>query len=69
MWKLQDFSAIQILREINFGVFRSSKSAIFAFLEALNFELKKSLRFYMAEIHQFQNSETEKMAYLELLIA
>ena len=69
VWKNRNFTFTQILREIIFGVFRSSKSAIFAFLEALNFELKKSLRFYMAETHQFQNSETEKMAYLELLIA
>ena len=29
MWKLQDFSVIQILREINFGENRSAKTAGF----------------------------------------
>ena len=28
----------QILREINFGEFKSAKSAVFAILEALNFD-------------------------------
>ena len=37
MWKIQDFSVIQILREINFGDSRSSKTAIFAILGAPNF--------------------------------
>ena len=36
-WKFQDFSPTQILREINFGRARSSKNAIFAISEALNF--------------------------------
>ena len=56
VWKFQDLSAIHILREIIFGVSRISKTAIFAFLEALNFELKKILQFYRADIHQIQNS-------------
>ena len=30
VWKFQDFSVIQILREINFGDSRSSKIAVFA---------------------------------------
>ena len=34
-WKFQPFSVIQILREINFWNFRSSKSAISSILEAL----------------------------------
>ena len=38
IWKVKDISATQILREIKFGVFRRSKTAIFAFLEALNHE-------------------------------
>ena len=41
VWKFQDFSVTLILREINFGVSRSSKTAIFVFLEALNFEFLK----------------------------
>ena len=37
MWKFQDFAAIQILREVKIGEFRSSKTAIFAILGALKF--------------------------------
>ena len=37
LWKFQDYPAIQILREINFANFWSSKNAIFEFLEALDF--------------------------------
>ena len=35
MWKFQDFSATQILREINFVESRSSKTAHFAIFFAL----------------------------------
>ena len=50
LWKLQDFSKIQILREINFGESRSSKIAIFAifgtakFVNLINFNLSKSIK-------------------------
>ena len=37
LWKFQDFSVAQILREINFGESRSSKTAIFAILRPANF--------------------------------
>ena len=38
VWKCQDFSVIQILREINFGESRSSETAIFRnFRGSLNF--------------------------------
>ena len=37
MWKFQDFSVIQILREINFEESISSTNAISAILGALNF--------------------------------
>ena len=36
VWKFHDFSVTQILCEINFGEFRTSKSTIFAILGALN---------------------------------
>ena len=36
-WKFQDFSVIQILREINFRESRSAKSAVYAISGALNF--------------------------------
>ena len=58
LWKLQDFSKIQILREINFGESRSSKIAIFAifgtakFVNLINFNLPKSVK-----IHNYQNSD------------
>jgi len=39
MWKFQDFSITQILREINFEDSRSAKTAIFAILRAVNFVL------------------------------
>ena len=38
MWKFYDFAIIQILREINFGHSKSAKYAIFAILEALDFD-------------------------------
>ena len=37
LWKFHDFSIAQILREINFGESRSSKTAVFAILGAVNF--------------------------------
>ena len=38
VWKCRNFSANQILREINLRDFRSSKAAISAVFEALNFD-------------------------------
>ena len=52
MWKFQDFSVTQILREINFGDSKSAKSAILAHLEALNFDFYVFLHFLKAEIDQ-----------------
>ena len=37
VWNFQDFSLIQILREINFGQSRSSKDAIFVILGGSEF--------------------------------
>ena len=36
-WKIQNFSIIQILREINFKDSRGAKIAVFATLRAVNF--------------------------------
>ena len=58
MWKIQTFPATQILGEINFGEFRSCKTAIFAhfrgtkFLIWVNFGLQK-----VQKIQENQNSE------------
>ena len=38
MWKFQDFSATQILREINFGHFEALRIAIITILATLNFK-------------------------------
>ena len=51
MWKFQDFSVTQILREQNFGEFRNGKTAAFAilwamnFVDLINFSLQKLPRF------------------------
>ena len=37
VWKFQDFSITQILREINYWDSRIAKTDIFAILEAVNF--------------------------------
>ena len=50
VWKFNDFSITQILREINFGASRSAKSAIFIPLEALNLDFYENLHFFKAEI-------------------
>ena len=38
MWKLQDFSTTQILREINFGCVEATKTAILTIWEAVKLE-------------------------------
>ena len=46
MWKFQDFSATQILRESNFGGhFEAQKTAILTIKAALNFEFLEILTF------------------------
>ena len=45
VWKFEDLSITQILREINFGDSRSAKSAILAHLEVLNFDIYPFLHF------------------------
>ena len=58
VWKFLDFSVIQILREINFGESRSSKTAVFAILGALNFV--NLVHFSLQKVQKFminQNSE------------
>ena len=71
MWKFQDFSVTQILREIKVGESRSSKTAIFAtckalnFVNLMNFSLQK-----MKKIHEkskFSASKYAKMANFETL--
>ena len=59
VWKFQDFSVTYILREINFGDSRSFKTAVFAIIEALNFDdlvnfsLQKLQKFIKLKIQSF----------------
>ena len=58
MWKFQDFSITQILREINFWDSRSAKTAIFSILGAVNFV--NLVNFSLQKVQKFiknQNSE------------
>ena len=52
LWILQNFSVTQVLREINFGDFRSAKFAILTHLQALNFDFMIFLHFLKAENYQ-----------------
>ena len=62
MWKFHNFSITQILREINFGDFRSEKSAILPHLEALNFDFYELLHFMKVEINQINKIQSPKNA-------
>ena len=70
MWKFHDFSIIQILREINFGEFRSCKTATYAILGALkfvdlvNFSLQKVQKFIKSI---FRASKCVKIADFALI--
>ena len=62
MWKSQNFSITQILREINFWDSRSAKSAILTHIEALNFDFYEFLHSLETEMYQIeQNSEPQKI--------
>ena len=59
VWKFHYFSITQNLREIKLGNSRSSKSAIFPHLEALNFDFNAFLHFLKAEIlHQIKKIQS-----------
>ena len=47
MWKFQNFSAIEILREIDLGDSRSAKYAISMHLEALNLDFYEFLHLFV----------------------
>ena len=61
VWKFQEFSVTQILREINFGDFRSANSAVLTDLEALNFSFCTFLHFPKTEIHQMNKIQSIKI--------
>ena len=66
MWKFHDFSFTQILREINFGNFRSAKSAILTHLEAPNFDFQEFLHFLKVEIYQINKMQSPVLLEIEL---
>ena len=52
VWKFQDFSNTQILREIETGEYRGSKPDNFTHLEAMNSDFYAFLYFLKSEIYQ-----------------
>ena len=64
MWKIQNFSATQILREIKVGESRVSKLAILAYLEAQNFDFYEFLYFLTTKIYQINKTQIPKIAII-----
>ena len=58
VWKFQDFSITQILREIIFGDSRNAKSAILTHLETLNSDLYEFLHFLKPETFQINTMQS-----------
>ena len=50
MWISQDFSATQILREINFGHLKAPKTAILTFSAALNYAFLGAFDIFKCDI-------------------
>ena len=69
--EISGFYVTQILREINFGEFRSPKTAIFAILRVLkfvnlmNFNLQKMQKFIKSKLRTFEIVKTSDFAFLE----
>ena len=68
MWKLQVLSVTQILREINFREYRSSKTSVFAILGALNFANLINCSLQKVKISKFRAPKMAKEEVLELLL-
>ena len=60
VWKFHDFSITQILREINFGDSRSTKSANLTNWEVLNLDNSEFLHFLKVEIRQIHKNQNPK---------
>ena len=58
MWKFQDFSITQNLREINLRVSGSARTAILTYLEALHLDFYVFLHFLKAEIDQINKIQS-----------
>ena len=65
VWKFQDYSVIQILREINFGQYKSYKTEFFAIFETLNLISLVIVSLPQVQIlikSKFRASKCDKMA-------
>ena len=60
MGKFQDFSATQILREINFDYFGAPKTAVLTIVAVVNFEFLEFIDTFYREIPKTQNSSSPK---------
>ena len=58
VWKLQDFSVTQILREINFEASRSSKTAIFAILGS---EFDNLTNFNLQQVQKIKKIKIQRL--------
>ena len=70
MWKFHDYFATQILREIIFGHFEASKTAILTVCAALNFEFLVIFDIIRCEFFpkiKIKASKTVKMVVFDLL--
>ena len=71
MWNFQDFSANQILREINFGHFEAPKTAILTIWVAMNFKFLGTYDIFKCETFpkiKIQHLKIVKTAFFDLLI-
>ena len=66
MWKFQDFSTTQILREINFGHFEAQKTAIWTIWAALDFEFLGTLTLSNVKFFQKSKFEASKIVKTEV---
>ena len=62
VWKFHDFLIIQILREFNFGDWKSANFDILTLSEALNFNLYEYLHFWRLKYIKSTKFRTPKMA-------
>ena len=70
MWKFKNFTAAQILREITFGNFAISKTAMLVILDALNFDFWEYSSFESVKNTKksnFKASKTSKTVVFDLL--
>ena len=67
MWKFQDFSITQILREINFDDSTSAKSAILTHLQVLNFEFYEFCTVLVLKFTKLTESRAPKRAKIAIL--